>query len=79
MEYDVLKIRAEEVRIVHDHYVAVLGIEAHYLIGADALAGIWKHGRWCDLLLQSFHHIRARLDRRKWTFPFSSKPSRLLR
>ncbi len=37
---DILEVGAEEVRVVHDHYIAVLGIQAHDLIGADALAGV---------------------------------------
>lgn len=49
LEDDVLKVGREQVGVVHDHNVSVFCIQAHYLIGANPLAGLGEQfgkGRW---------------------------------
>jgi len=47
------------VRVVHDHNVSVFCIQAHYLIGANPLAGLGELGRGDGSLLQRLHHIQS--------------------
>ena len=64
-------------RVVHDHYIAVLGVKAHDLIGADALAGVHKP-RGCGYpLFQALYHIQgpggsAEMDRSIYLKAFSA-------
>jgi len=79
LEDDVLEVRTEEVRVVHDHYIAVLGVKAHDLIGADALAGVHKPRGCRDPLFQALYHIQGPGRAAEMDSPLISKPSLLRR